>query len=646
MNWFYRSNYLLYIHNTLLYNKIYINEIIQIANNNFKLSLKAEGSYMSHDSKKLKKREEIEENYKWDLKKMYADDEAWEKDFNTAREKTEEIRQYEGRLGESAHTLFEALSKKDQLSRIIGNIYVYARMKKDEDNRITKYQAMSEKAQSLSVEIGTKLSFFIPEITEIPEEKLLAFIDEDEELKVYEFLLKDLIRLKKHVLTKQEEYIVAQFGELVSAPENIFRMINNADIKFGFIKDEEGEEIEVTHGRFIKLLESSDRRIRKDAFDALYTAYEKQKNTLASTYNYSAKGDAVSAKLRRHDSSLAQELSGDNIPVEVYDNLIKTVHENIELMYRYIKVRKRILNLKELHVYDLYTPMVKEADRNIPYEEGLKIITKGLTPLGEEYISIMDEGFNSRWIDVYENEGKTSGAYSFGTYDSPPYIMLNYTNTIKDIFTTAHEMGHSMHSYYTRHHQPYVYGGHSIFTAEVASTVNEALLMEYMIQHARDKTEKMYLLNYYMEQFRSTLFRQTMFAEFEKMAHGAVESGEVLTVDWLCDNYYKLNQFYYGDELIHDDKIRMEWARIPHFYSAFYVYKYATGYSAAIELSRQIMEGGSLNRNRYIDFLKSGNSDYPINLLKKAGVDMEKPEPVANALKTFEKLVEQFEMFV
>ncbi len=601
---------------------------------------------MSHESKKLKKREEINETYKWNLKKMYADDESWEKDFSIAREKAEEIQHYEGRLGESADLLYEALSKKDQLSRIIGNIYVYARMKKDEDNRITKYQAMSEKAQSLSVEIGTKLSFFVPEIAEVPERVLLSFIDENEKLKLYEFLLKDLMRLKKHILTKQEEYIIAQFGELVSAPENIFRMINNADIKFGSIKDEEGEDIEVTHGRFINLLESPDRRIRKDAFDALYTAYEKQKNTLASTYNYSAKGDVVSARLRKHDSSLAQELSGDNIPMEVYDNLIKTVHENNELMHRYIKIRKKMLNLKELHVYDLYTPMVKEVDRNIPYEEGLKIIKKGLIPLGEDYISIMDEGLNSRWIDVYENEGKTSGAYSFGTYDSPPYIMLNYTNTIKDVFTTAHEMGHSMHSYYTRNHQPYVYGGHSIFTAEVASTVNEALLMEYMINNAKDKTEKMYLLNYFMEQFRSTLFRQTMFAEFEKMTHDAVEAGEVLTVDWLSDNYYQLNKLYYGEDLIHDDKIRMEWARIPHFYSAFYVYKYATGYSAAIELSRKIMRGGAVNRDRYIDFLKSGNSDYPINLLKKAGVDMKKPEPIVNALKTFEKLVEQFEMFV
>ncbi|NLK73338.1 MAG: oligoendopeptidase F [Clostridiales bacterium] len=601
---------------------------------------------MAQDSKRLKKREEIDNKYKWNLQDMYPDDEVWEKDFASVREKAKELEGYSGRLGENSEVLFEALDKKDQLSRMLGNIYVYARMKKDEDNNITKYQAMSEKAQALSVEIGTQLAFFTPEIIDIPEERLLSFIDENEKLKVYEFLLKDLMRQKQHVLSKQEEYIIAQFGELVSAPESIFRMINNADIKFGYIKDDEGDDIEVTHGRFISFLESPNRRIREDAFNALYAAYEKQKNTIASTYNYSTKGDVVLAKLRKYNSSLEEALDGDNIPIKVYDNLIQTVHENIDLLHRYINVRKKMLNLDDLHIYDLYTPIVKEVDRKIPYEEGLRIIEKALQPMGEEYVTIMKEGFHGGWIDVYENEGKTSGAYSFGTYDSFPYILLNYSDTIKDVFTIAHEMGHSMHSYYSRRNQPYVYGGHSIFTAEVASTVNEALLMDYMIQQSKDKTEKMYLLNYFMEQFRGTLFRQTMFAEFEKMTHEAVEAGEVLTKDWLCNTYYDLNKFYYGNELIHDKAIQMEWARIPHFYSAFYVYKYATGYSAAIELSRKILDEGKIARNRYIDFLKSGNSNYPIELLKIAGVDMASPKPIRNAMKTFKELVEQFEMFV
>lgn len=601
---------------------------------------------MSEDSKKLKKREEIDDAYKWDLEKMYGNDSEWEKDFNTVKEKSKELQLYAGKLGESAQVLYEALEKKDQLSRLLGNIYVYSRMKKDEDNRIAKYQAMNERAQSLAVEIGTSLSFFTPEILEIPEEKVISYINEYEPLKVYEFLLRDLMRQKRHVLSKEEEFIVAQFGEIMSAPENIFRMINNADMKFGIIKDEDGDEIEVTHGRFLNLLESSNRRVREDAFKTLYAAYDKQKNTLASTFNYSTKGDVVGAKLRKYDSSLAEALDGDNIPLDVYDNLIQTVHENINLMHRYIDVRRKMLNLEELHIYDLYTPLVQEIDKKIPYEQGLDLIRKGLKPMGEEYLSIMNNGFNSGWVDVYENEGKTSGAYSFGTYDSDPYIMLNYTNSIKDVFTTAHEMGHSMHSYYSRKNQPYVYGGHSIFTAEVASTANEALLMEYMINNSQDRSEKMYLLNYFLEQFRGTLFRQTMFAEFEKRTHEAIEAGEVLTKEWLCEEYYKLNQFYYGNGLVHDEEIKMEWSRIPHFYSAFYVYKYATGYSAAIELSRKILDQGEPARNKYIDFLKSGNSDYPIQLLKNAGVDMTTPEPIRNALKTFEKLVEQFEMFV
>ncbi len=601
---------------------------------------------MSNESKKLRRREEISDAFKWDLTKLYADDAQWEEDFKAVRALTDEVAAYAGRLGESADVLLEVLEKKDGLSRKLGNIYVYSRMKKDEDNRIAKYQAMSEKAQSLSVETSMKLSFFTPEMIEIPEEKLEGFLKEKEGLKVYEFFFKDLMRQKEHVLSKQEEQIIAQFGEIVSAPGNIFRMINNADIKFGTIQDADGEEVEVTHGTYIKLMESSDRRVRKEAFKALYSAYEKQKNTLASTYNYSTKGDVMYAKLRKYESALGQELSGDMIPLDVYDNLIETVHEHIDVMYRYVNVRKKMLNLGELHFYDLYTPIVKEADRNIPYDEGLDIIRAGLKPMGDEYISIMNKGFESSWVDVYENQGKTSGAYSFGTYDSPPYIMLNYTNTIKDVFTTAHEMGHSMHSYFTRNTQPYVYGGHSIFTAEVASTVNEALLMDYMIENSKDKSEKMYLLNYYLEQFRSTLFRQTMFAEFEKLTHEAVESGEVLTSEWLCDEYLKLNQLYYGDNIVYDDEIKMEWARIPHFYSAFYVYKYATGYSAAIELSKQIREEGEPARNRYIEFLKSGDSDYPTNLLKKAGVDMTNPEPIRSAMKTFRNLVEQFEMFV
>ncbi len=598
------------------------------------------------ENKVLKERQEIDNQYKWDLSVMFDTDLKWEEAYQSVTSGLKDIGRFEGILGESAETLYNFLEKKEALSRILSDVYVYARMKKDENNNETKYQAMSERSQTLAVEYSMALSFVTPELLAVPKEKIFGFIETKDELKIYTHYFEDMYRHKSHVLPKEQEALMAQFGEMMSAPQNIFGMINNADIKFGSIQDEEGETVEVTHGKYIKFLESPNRQVRKDAFEALFSAYEQQKNTIASTFNYNVKGDVLSSRIRKYDSALDSALKGDNIEQDVYDNLIQVAHDHIHLLHRYIKLRKKILKVDELHVYDLYTPLVKDMDKKVSYQDGLDLIRKGLAPMGEDYLEIMNKGFSSKWIDVYENKGKTSGAYSFGTYDSPPYIMLNYTDTVKDVFTVAHEMGHSMHSYFTRNNQPPVYGSYSIFTAEVASTVNESLLMAYMINEASDVEEKKYLINHFMEQFRATFFRQTMFAEFEKITHEAVEKGEVLTVDWLCDKYYELNKFYYGDDLVHDDLIRMEWARIPHFYNAFYVYKYATGYSAAIELSRQIREEGDVARERYVNFLKSGDSDYPINLLKSAGVDMSKTTPIENAMKTFEKLVEEFEQFV
>ena len=597
-------------------------------------------------SKELKSRDKINDKYKWDLENMYKDDSVWESDFVLMSKELQEMKRFEGKLGESAKILIDFLADREKISKKLSNIYVYARMRKDEDNNITKYQAMSERAQALAVEYSMALSFVTPEILNIPKGKIDKFIEGNEELVEYKFYFENLYRYKKHVLTKQEEALIAQFGEMMSAPQNIFGMINNADIKFGEIIDDDGDTVEVTHGTYGQFMESSNQTVRRDAFKALYAAYEKQKNTLASTYNYNTKGEVLNAKVRKYGSALESALEEDNIKVEVYDNLIKVAHENIDLLHRYMKIRKKMLNLDELHVYDLYTPLVKDVDRKISYKECKDIVSEGLKPMGSEYLGALNKGFDAGWIDVYENKGKTSGAYSFGTYESFSYVLLNYTDTIKDVFTVAHEMGHSMHSYYTRKTQPHIYGGHSIFTAEVASTVNESLLMDYMINNSRDDNEKKYLINYFMEQFRTTFFRQTMFAEFEKLTHDAVENGEVLTVDWLCDEYYKLNKFYYGEDLVLDDEIKMEWARIPHFYNAFYVYKYATGYSAAIELSRQILDEGEVARDRYIEFLKSGDSDHPTNLLEKAGVDMTTETPIRNAMKTFEKLVDEFEQFV
>lgn len=596
--------------------------------------------------KKMKTREEIDEKYKWNLQEIYEDESMWENEFQLVKEKAKAFSKYAGRLSESADILYEAFYKKDEISRVLENVYVYARMKKDEDNRVDRYQAMSEKAQSLAAETSMHMSFFTPEVLEIPEEKLFQFIKENKGLQLYEYIIKDLIRQKKHVLSKTEESLIAQFSEITSASGSIFRMINNADIKFGTITDEDGDEVEVTHGKYINFMESHDRRVRKDAFEALYAAYEKQKNTLASTYNYNVKTGVTYTKIRRYDNAVTSALDSENIPVEVYSNLISSVNDRLDLLHRYIEVRRKMLKIDEVHMYDMYTPLVEMPKKNINYEEAIEIVKRGLQPMGEEYIEILGKGLSSRWVDVYENEGKTSGAYSFGSYDSPPYVLLNYNYSLKDVFTIAHEMGHSMHSYYTRKNQPYIYGGHSIFTAEVASTVNESLLMNYLIENSKDDKEKLYLLNFYIEEFRSTFFRQTMFAEFEKLTHEAVEAGEILTAEWLCSEYMKLNKKYFGEKVAYDSQIAMEWSRIPHFYSAFYVYKYATGFSAAIELSRKILQEGEQARNNYINFLKSGDSDYPINLLQRAGVDMKSKEPILNAIGVFEKLVEQIEKFV
>jgi oligoendopeptidase F len=598
---------------------------------------------MMNKPKQIPKRKEIPEKYKWKLEKMYKNDDLWEKDRTYIKEKVKEVTKYRGKLGDSSHNLLEALKLQDEISLKLENVFVYARMRKDEDNTVTKYQAMTDQAQGLGVQVQSNLSFMIPEITSISEEKIKAFLNENEKLRGYTFYLQEILRQKEHILSKEEEQLLAQMGELSAAPQNIFGMINNADIKFPTIKDENNEEVEVTKGRYIKFLESSDRRVRKDAFKALYSSYEKQKNTISSTLNYSVKKDAFYARVRKYPSALHASLDGDNIPVDVYDNLIEAVEGHLDAMYKYVSLRKKALGVEKLHMYDLYTPIVKEVDIKIPYEEAKEKVKEGLKPLGKDYTSILEKGFNEGWIDVYENEGKTSGAYSFGTYTSPPYVLLNHQDTVHDMFTIAHEMGHSLHSYYSHENQPYVYGGYTIFVAEVASTVNEALLMEHLLENTKDENMKMYLMNHYLEQFRGTVYRQTMFAKFEKIIHEKAEKGEALTPEDLCEIYEALNKKYYGPDIVIDDEIKMEWARIPHFYNAYYVYKYATGYSAAVSLSQKILKEGEPAVEKYLNFLKGGGSDYPINLLKGAGVDMTTTEPIHHALKVFEKLVDEME---
>ncbi len=595
--------------------------------------------------KKTKSRNEISEEFKWDLSLMYSDEKIWEDDLATARSLAQGFTKYAGKL-QDANVLATAFEEKDKAWRMLEKAYVYARMKKDEDNTDAKYQSMSERAQSIASQMSADMAFFTPELMAVPTEELLNAVSNEERLKVYAHAIKDMIREKSHILTEAEERLMAQFSEITSAPNSIFTMINNADIKFGNVKDEDGEEVELTHGKYIGFLESSNRDVRRDAFKTMYGAFIKQKNTIAATYNYSVKTDVTNAKIRKYDSALDAALSSDNIKDDVYTNLIDTVHSGLDTMHGYVELRRKALGLDEVRMYDMYTPLVKVPNKKIEYKDGVEMIKRALTPLGQEYIDIMSKGFEARWIDVYETPNKRSGAYSFGCHDSAPYILLNYHGKLKDVSTVAHEMGHSMHSYFSRKEQPYVYSGHSIFTAEVASTVNESLLIEHMIENCTDKTEKAYLLNLFIEDFRGTFFRQTMFAEFEKITHAAVEAGEVLTHQWLSNAYGELNRKYFGDKIVYDDEISMEWARIPHFYNAFYVYKYATGYSAAIALSEKLLKGGDKERVDYINFLKAGENDYPVELLKGAGVDMSKPEPVKNALKKFQALVGEMEKLV
>ncbi|QAT42630.1 oligoendopeptidase F [Aminipila luticellarii] len=596
--------------------------------------------------KKTKTRDQIDQKYKWNIESMYPNEADWDKDYNAVMQMSDEYVKYSGRLGESAELLLEAFQEKDKIWQVAEKVYVYARMKLDEDNRVTKYQAFSDKCHTLLAKASASMSFFTPELLEIPEEKLLGFIKEEPGLKLYEYLILDILREKAHVLSKAEENILAQMSEVTSATKDIFSMLNNADIKFGTIIDEDGDVVEITHGKYINFMESYDRRIRKDAFERMYEAYKKQINTIATTYNYNTKTDAVSARIRKYDSSLAATLSSDNIEKEVYHNLVDVVNKNLPTLHRYMKLRKKILGVEELTMYDVYVPLIEIPDKTVSYEEALDIMRAGLAPLGEEYLSKMNKGIEAGWIDVYENEGKTSGAYSFGSYDSMPFILLNYSEKLKDVFTIVHEMGHSMNSDYTREAQPFVYGGHSIFTAEVASTVNESLLMQYLLKNETDVNMKKYLLNLYIEEFRTTLFRQTMFAEFELLTHEAVERGDVLTAEWMCNEYEKLNKKYFGEVISEDEYIRYEWARIPHFYNSFYVYKYATGYSAATAISNKILKEGKTAVHNYIEFLKSGESNYPIELLKIAGVDMSSPKPIEQAMETFEKLVDEFERLV
>lgn len=591
------------------------------------------------------KRTEISQEYKWKIEDLYATNEAWEEDFARLQKGIEELGKFEGTLGEAAENLQALMGKSDELNQLAEKVYVYANQRLHENMGDTLYQGLSGRAQMILVQMSEAASYIEPEILAIPEEKLEEMMKK-EGLRKYETYFRRLLRRKEHILSKEMEELLAGVDEVAEGPKDTFMMFNNADIKFPVITGEDGEPVEITHGKYVKLLESQNRDVRKAAFEGLYESYGKFKNTLAATYRANVKQAGFFAKARKYESSLKAALAGSHIPVEVYDSLIESVHAHLPALHEYVKVRKEKLGVKELHMYDLYVPMVGEADKKIPYEEAKEIVLNGLAPLGEDYQELLKKGFNEGWIDVYENEGKRSGAYSWGAYGTHPYVLLNYQDNLNNVFTLAHEMGHALHSYHSDETQDYIYAGYKIFVAEVASTCNEALLIRYLLDHSKDDTEKAYLLNYFLEQFRSTLFRQTMFAEFEKLAHAKSEAGETLTAEVLCDMYYDLNKKYFGDEIVVDKEIALEWSRIPHFYTPFYVYQYSTGFSAAIAISSKILKGEPGIVQKYKKFLSSGSSLDCIDLLKICDVDMTTKEPVEEALKVFENTLEEFSKII
>ena len=591
---------------------------------------------------KAKQRSEIAQQDKWRIEDIYATDEAWEADYNECIRRAKEKCAYQGRLAESALILYQALKESDEADLLVEHVYVYAFMKYYEDTANAVYQEMSGRAQAAVTKLSEKYAFLTPEILAIDQKKMQEYLSSDT-LALYRHALEDILVKKDHALSEKEERLLAMAGQVTASPNEIFSKFNNADVKFGTILDEDGNKVELTNGRYSVFMESNNRSVRENAFKALYRQYGNFKNTLAATYYANVKQACFYAKARKYDSTLQMYLSGSFIPEKVYHNLIETVHNNLDKMHAYVSLRKQVLGVDELHFYDIYAPMVSDITMKIPYEEAKDIALKALAPLGEEYLSKVKEGFESGWVDIYENTGKRTGAFSWGTYGVHPYVFLNYTDTLNDVFTLVHEMGHAMHTYYSNANQPYPYAGYRIFVAEVASTCNEALLMQYLLKNCTDASEKKYLMNHYFEQFKGTLFRQTMFAEFEMITHKMAEDGEVLSTQALCDVYRKLNEEYFGEDMVIDDEIALEWSRIPHFYTPFYVYQYATGYSAAIAIASKIFKGDEKTLKGYKQFLSGGCSMHPIDLLKLCGIDMESPQVIQEALDVFGKLLEEWD---
>lgn len=595
---------------------------------------------MTENVKKLPHRDQVPAELKWDVASVFASDDAWEAAFAEAEALPEQAAAYAGTLGQSPERLAEYLELRCNMLQKLDKLFLYAQMKRDEDNANHLYQGLADRAQNLGVRVSAALAFEAPELLAIDEATLDCWLMRPE-LAIYQRFFAELLRQKPHIRTNDEEEMLALAGEVCSAPRSIFGMFNNADLHFPTVRDENGALVEITHGNYTHLMESPSRQVREETFKGLYATYAAWQNSLAAMLAGSVKKDVFAAKVRRYDSALAAALFAEDIPPAVYENLLAGVRAHLPLFYRYLQLRQQALGLDKLHMYDIYTPLATERPREISYPEACQLVLQALQPLGEEYVSIASRAFSEGWVDVAENQGKTSGAYSSGVFGTKPFILLNWQGNLNSVFTLAHELGHSMHSWFSHAKQPYIYADYEIFVAEVASTVNENLLLRYLLNKEQDPAQRLLLVNHYLDDFRGTVFRQTMFAEFEKLIHAAAEAGQALSCRYFQETYYQLNLDYFGPDMQVDQEIDMEWSRIPHFYRAFYVYKYATGMCAATALAQNILSGDPQKVAAYIGFLSGGSSQSPLELLRGAGVDMESPQTLESAMQVFSSMLDE-----
>ncbi|HAQ7968519.1 TPA: oligoendopeptidase F [Enterococcus faecium] len=596
--------------------------------------------------KQLPKREELPENLTWDLTKIFSSDQEFDEKYLELSEELKQSEKHKGTLDQGASQFLNAIEFVLRVYRQTEVIYVYAHLKNDQDTGNTDYQALYARARSLFSKVSEAVSWFEPEILQLSDDQIWQYFKEEPKLEVYRHYIQQIVDNRAHVLSAEQESLLAGAGEIFDASSDTFAVLNNADLVFPTIEGENGEIVQLSHGVYGQLLESTDRRVREAAFKGLYSVYEQFRNTFASTLGTHIKGHNFKAKVRNYSSAREASLSNNHIPESVYDTLVDVVNKHLPLLHRYMELRKRLLEVEKLHMYDLYTPVLGEAPITFTYEEAKEKALEALKPMGEEYMAIVEKAFSERWIDVVENKGKRSGAYSSGSYDTNPYILLNWHDTLDQLFTLVHEMGHSVHSYFTRSNQPYVYGDYSIFLAEIASTTNENILTEYLLETEKDPRVRAYVLNHYLDGFKGTVFRQTQFAEFEHFMHTEDEKGVPLTSEYLSDSYGKLNAKYYGPAVEEDPEIKFEWSRIPHFYYNYYVFQYSTGFSAASALAKKILNQEPEALENYLAYLKAGNSDYPVEVMKKAGVDMTQAAYIEDAMSMFEQRLNELEELI